>query len=70
MYLSVAQALPLIREAYAAEKGDLWDPGIHWPLAIKQIVPEFQLRIGEAGSGEAVEHRGEEFVALDVSKVK
>lgn len=48
----------------------LSNPGIYWCHAIKEIVPEFKLSIGEKDSGQPIEKRGAGFVALDVDKVK
>ncbi|GEM_PF-6233791 len=45
------------------------NPGIYWCNALKAIIPEFALPIGERGSGLPVERIGG-FVALNVDAVK
>ena len=62
-------ALPFIRNAYATEQGNLGDPYILWPFAIRQIIPEFKLPVNKEGSFEAIEQRGG-FIAMDVHKVR
>ena len=46
------------------------NPGILWCEAIKKIVPEFDLPVGEKNSGSPVERVGSVFVALDVRAVQ
>jgi len=46
------------------------NPGIHWCCAIKKIVPEYRLPVGEKGSGSPVERVAPGFVGLKVYEVK
>lgn len=63
------KVLPLIRKEYAKPQG-VGNPGRYWCAAIKEIVPEFALPIGEEGSGSAVEKVGKGFLGIDVDKVQ
>jgi len=46
------------------------NPGIHWCHAVKDIVPEFGLPVGEKDSGSPIERVASGFVGLRVDEVK
>ena len=63
--------LPLIRREYkkSTSDQDMEDPGVCWCYAVKAIVPEFELSVGERGSGSAVEKIGG-FVGINIVKAR
>ena len=61
--------LPLIREEYSKPQ-QIGDPGIFWCYAIKDIIPDFELPIGEKDSGSPVERVAPGFVGLKVDEVQ
>ena len=63
------EVLPLIREEYSRPQ-EIGDPGIYWCFALKEIVPEFGLAVGEKDSGSAIEKVGLEFIGLRVDEVQ
>jgi hypothetical protein len=61
--------LPLIKKEYSKPQG-LGDPGMLWCYAIKEIIPEFKLSVGEEGSGAPVERVALGFLGLNVDRVR
>lgn len=61
--------LPLIREEYAKPQ-NIGDPGMCWCFALKEIIPEFGLSVGEKNSGSPVEKVAAGFVGLKVDEVQ
>ncbi len=63
------KVLPLIREEYAKPQ-EIGDPGMHWCYALKEIIPDFSLPVGEKESGSPVEKVAQGFVGLRVDEVQ
>jgi len=63
--------LPLIRREYekSTDHQNMEDPGVCWCYAVKAIVPEFDLSVGDRGSGSAVERIGG-FIGIDIDKAR
>ena len=61
--------LPLIRREYAQPQ-EIGDPGYLWGFAIKSIIPEFSLSVGEKGSGSAVEKVAPGFIGIKIDDVR